>query len=110
MTYGIEVYNSDGVKTMGMDDFTYSQIFETTLPQTSANYNVSVPGYTFANCIVMFSPVNYVTGEQPGYGSINGFVPGYTSPGDGIVTVLAYNSSGSPCAASRMQVFRIFGG
>lgn len=109
MSYGIEIYNENGVRVMGMDDFTYTQIFETTIPEGNTNYNITVPGYSDNDCVVMFTPTSYVTGEQPIVSRPAGFVPVYQSPGGNIVRVVR-NTASSSTAAARMQVFRIFGG
>lgn len=108
MSYGIEVYNEDGVRVMGMDDFTYTQIYEQNIPAGSTNFNVTVPGFNNDNCVVMFTPINYATGEQPIIGDA-GFVPVYQAPGGDVVRVVR-NTGNSNTAASRMQVFRVFGG
>ncbi len=125
MSYGIEIYNESGVRVLGMADFTYSKIFETDIPAGSSNYNITVPGYSDANCIVVFTPIGYVTGEQSGSlgGSGSGFVPLYRSPGGNVVTVMrgpsgqAYDPGNQRfrtvygrVQACRMEVFRIFGG
>lgn len=125
MSYGIEIYDSTGVRTLGMGDFTYSKIFETDIPAGSSNYNITVPGYSNADCIVVFTPVNYVTGAQSGSlagSNGNGFVPLYRSPGGNVVTVVrgptgqAYDPGSQSfrtvtgrVQACRMEVFKIFG-
>lgn len=128
MSYGIEIYDSTGVRTLGMGDFTYSKIFETDIPAPGSNtapYNVTVPGYTDSNCVVVFTPLSYV-GEQPDSGlppSMPGFVPVYRSPGGNVVSVIRrtlgqYYDPGSQqfrqtygiTPACKMEVFRIFGG
>lgn len=126
MSYGIEIYNENGVRVLGMADFTYSKIFETNIPAGSSNYNITVPGYSDANCIVVFTPVGYVTGAQSGSlaGSAgSGFVPLYRSAGDNVITVIrgpsgqAYDQGNQRFVtvygrvqACRMEVFKIFGG
>lgn len=124
MSYGIEIYDENGVRTLGMADFTYSKIFETDIPAGSSNYNITVPGYSDANCIVVFTPVSYVTGAQSGSLPTNGsgFVPLYRSPGGEVVTVVrgpsgqAYDPGNQRFVtvygrvqACRMEVFKIFG-
>lgn len=128
MTYGIEIYDGNGTQVMGMQDFTYTKIFETTIPAPGGDtspYNVTVPGYSNANCMVLFTPLAYLTGAQSGTlpSGGAGFVPVYRSPGGEVVSVIRralgeYYDPGNQrfvqtygtTAACRMEVFRIFGG
>lgn len=129
MSYGIEIFDENGVRTLGMADFTYSKIFEVNIPAPGSDtspYNVTVPGYSDADCVVVFTPLTYVTGPQSGNGlppDGAGFVPVYRSAGGNVVSVIRrvlgqYYDPGSGqfrqirgfTAASKMEVFRIFGG
>lgn len=126
MSYGIEIYDASGNATLTMQDFTYTQIFETNIPAPGSDtsvYQVVVPGYSASTCIVIFTPLSYVTGDQPGFLLSGGFVPVYKDLGGNRVGVIRrapatyYDSSNqryqtyyTTTDASRMQVFRFAGG
>lgn len=128
MTYGIEIYDENQQQILGMQDFTYTKIWEEEIPAVGANgstapYNVTVPGYNSENCVVVFTPKVYVTGTQPDQqsGGGPGFVPVYRNAGGEVISVIRrvrgrYSFSGvtydsySYTAACVMEVFRIFGG
>lgn len=129
MSYGIEIFDETGVRTLGMGDFTYSKIFEVDIPAPggdTAPYNVTVPGFTDSECVVVFTPLSYISGAQPDNGlppDMRGFVPVYRSPGGNVVSVIRrvlgrYLNPGSgqfvqgygTTPACKMEVFRIFGG
>ncbi|KRW62325.1 hypothetical protein [Pseudomonas sp. TTU2014-080ASC] len=126
MSFGIEVFDENGVKTLGMQDFTYTKIFETTIPAPGNNtsvYNVTVPGFSDSNCVVVFTPLVYDQNGQPGYRDNNGYVPVYKSMGGEVVGVVRralaryYDASNqrwvdyhTETYASLMEVYRVFGG
>ncbi len=129
MSYGIEIYDENGVRTLGMADFTYTKIWEEDIPGVAetgpvAPYNVTVPGYDPATCVVMFTPKAYVTGAQDGNETKAGAgcVPVYRNAGGEVVSVIrrargAYQVGTNPTVtvysftpACTMEVFRIFGG
>lgn len=125
--YGIEIYDENGVRTLGMQDFTYTKIFETTIPAPGAStavYPVEVPGYDPDTCVVVFKPVTYITGDQPGFlvAGGGGFVPVYRDLGGETIGVIRrasatyfdisnqrFESYFTTTAASVMQVYKFAG-
>ncbi len=129
MSYGIEIYDENGVRTLGMADFTYTKIWEQDIPGVSENgstapYNVTVPGYDPNTCVVMFTPKAYLTGGQSAGGQLSGgpgFVPVYRNAGGEVISVIRramgrYTQGSNTVTvysytpACTMKVFRIFGG
>lgn len=92
MSYGIEIFDSDGNRTLGMEDFTYNKIFEVVIPRASesdtSSYIVDVPGFVDSECIIVFTPLTYSQGEQSGGADGIGFVPVYYSAGGTLVAVV----------------------
>lgn len=126
--WGIQILN-DGVETLGMGDFTYSKIFEAVIPapgNDTSVYPVTVPGYNDTDCVVVFTPINYLTGAQSGGFSPGapGYVPVYRSLGGEVLGVVRrvestyYDPGGAgtwrtfytTSSASLMEVYRVFGG
>jgi len=128
MSYGIEIYDGSGNRTLGMQDFTYYKIFEVEIPAPGSDtsvYPVTVPGYDPNTCVVIFTPLVYVTGNQPGFLGANGagFVPVYKDLGGEVVGVVRralaryYDTTNQRfvnyhtiTAASLMQVYKFSGG
>lgn len=92
MSYGIEIYDSSGNRTLGMQDFTYNKIFELYIPAAGSDtspYVVNVPGFVDSECVVLFTPATYTQGEQPGFlQGDSGIVPVYYSAGGTLVAVV----------------------
>lgn len=128
MSYGIEIFDSLGTRTLGMNDFTYYKIFETDIPAAGSNtsiYPVVVPGYDSESCVVLFTPLNYIAGEQPGGllpANGGGFVPVYKDLGGETVGVVRRSLASyfddsndrfvfyyTVTAPSRMQVYKFSG-
>jgi hypothetical protein len=124
MSFGIEVFDAGGNKTLGMEDFTYSLIYQQIIPAPGSNtLDITVPGFSNENCVVVFTPTVPETGDQPIDDVAAGFVPVYSSPSAGVVRVhrrtLAWWYDGSNnryvdyytmSAESRMEVYQVFGG
>lgn len=123
--YGIEIYDENGVRTLGMQDFTYTKIFEVVIPAPGSDtsvYPVVVPGYDSSNCVVVFKPLTYITGNQPGFLISEGFVPVYTELGGETIGVVRraaaryfdisnqrFVSYFTTTSASVMQVYKFAG-
>lgn len=73
MAFGFEVYDENGIKTLGMEDFTIRKIFEATVPGAQSNWvngtrtdsvQFTVPGYESDKCFVIITPTTYNTSAQ----------------------------------------------
>lgn len=74
MSYGIEIFDENGIRTLGMADFTYRKIFEASVPGISDSwtfnryinspYVLNVPGYDPSTCFVFIAPTGYYGGAQ----------------------------------------------
>mgnify|MGYP003602155034 CR=1 FL=1 len=71
--YGLNVFDSHGVKTLGMEDFTIQRLGWKIIPAITtggvgvrSNYDIvmDVPGYDPAKCFVLITPRKYAGYDQ----------------------------------------------
>jgi hypothetical protein len=104
MSFGIEVSDGAGAKTLGMDDFTIQRLasFVVAGSKTSGTgvrtdslvYNI--PGYDPATCFVMITPRVYANYAQPGYDDNWGYTPTYKDLGGSQIGIIRYMNYKQP--------------
>lgn len=100
MTYGIEVFDSSGIKTLGMEDFTIQRLATFIHPAekssgegTRADYTTyTVAGYDPGNCFVIITPRVYANYPQPGYADGWGYTPVYIDLGGNSFGIITYQN------------------
>lgn len=98
MDYGIEVFDANAVRTLGMNDFTIQKLAELLIPasQTSGTGTRSdyilmdVPDYDPAKGFVTITPRAYASYSQPGYPDAWGYVPVYKDLGGTKIAIYTY--------------------
>jgi hypothetical protein len=74
MDFGLSVFDANGIKTLGMEDFTLQKLAVMIVPAARGggqgnNYEyiiMDVPGYDPATCFVTITPKVYAPYDQPG--------------------------------------------
>lgn len=99
MSYGLRLYNSNGVITLDTNDFTLRSLGKLELAATGVNggsgvrndyITWTVPGYDPATCYVIITPNAYTSTDQ-GYGQPLGrSLPTYTEPGGEVIRIYTY--------------------
>lgn len=98
MAFGIEIFDENSVRTLGMEDFTLKKIFETEIPARpkASGANVrsdmlifNIPGYNQETCFVVITPKTFMQGTQNGY-SDGPYTPYYVDLGGESIGVLTY--------------------
>lgn len=98
MPFGLEIYNSSGVKVLGMEDFTIEKMFQASIPKRTGGgsghrsdwIEFSVPGYDPSKCFVVITPSVYASYDQPGYDDEWGFTPVYKDIGLNRIAIIDY--------------------
>ncbi|WP_312903864.1 hypothetical protein [Stutzerimonas nitrititolerans] len=101
--FGIEAFDENSVKVLGMEDFTFRKIFEAEIPPlvesspTDFNsyvrtdtLNFTVPGYSPSKCFVVITPKNYAQSAQNVDGPWGPFTPYYKDLGGEVIGVVRY--------------------
>jgi hypothetical protein len=98
MSYGMAVFDSNGVQTLGMEDFTIEKLAQMYLPAVRTMGNgirsdyivMDVPGYNPATCFVVITPRVYAGYSQPGRPDSWGYVPTYKDLGGTQIGIFTY--------------------
>lgn len=120
--FGIEAFDENSVKVLGMEDFTLHKIFEAEIPamfgqgagSRSDYYELSVPGYVSSECYVLITPSVYYSDPQS---TSTPYTPVYVELGGERIGVQRYiNDVGSGqrsgwfanSAKSILEVYKVF--
>jgi hypothetical protein len=98
MSFGMAVFDANGVQTLGMEDFTIEKLAQMNLPAMRNMGNgirsdyilMDVPGYNPATCFVVITPRVYAGYSQPGYPDLWGYVPTYKDLGGTQIGIFTY--------------------
>lgn len=103
MAFGLETFDELGVKTLGTEDFTLSEIFRGTIAATpirtifdgeytprSDYIHITVPGYDPATCRVIITPLTYYSNPQST--AYDPCTPVHKEIGAGAVGILTYRN------------------
>ena len=104
MSFGLTVWDGNGVQTLGMEDFTLQRLAIMTLPaKNSAGQGVNssyilmdVAGYDPATCLVLITPKVYASYPQPGYPDNWGVTPTYIDLGGTKIGIITYVNRREP--------------
>lgn len=117
MSYGIEVFDESGIRTLSMADFTYKKIFEATVPQITDQwtynryiddpYILTVPNYDPSTCFVFISPLGYYGGVQSdGSVATQVMTPTYRDMGGNRIGIIRYANESWEDAPNQRRLFR----
>jgi len=104
MSFGIRVFDGNGVETLGMDDFTIQRLAILTIPASNTSgagirsdyITLSVDGYDPATCFVTITPKVYSPYPQ-GQGQVSwGCVPTYRDLGGSNIAIITYCNKYTP--------------
>lgn len=104
MSFGIEIFDSSGVKTLGMGDFTIQKLATFVVGSSkTAGSGVrtdsivyDVRGYSSTNCFVIITPRAYANYNQPGYDDNWGYAPTYVDLGGTKIGIIRYMNYREP--------------
>lgn len=116
MSYGLEVFDSNRVKTLGMEDFTITRLATMTIPKNPSGPGarpaprtdyilMDVLGYDPATCFVLITPKAYSTGGEPRpYGW--GYIPTYKDLGGTQIAIYTYANYRDPTGIGNDYITR----
>jgi len=98
MSFGMTVFDANGVQTLGIEDFTIQKLAQMVLPEsrtggsgTRSDYILmDVPGYNPSTCFVIITPRKYAGYNQPGRPDLWGYVPTYKDLGGSLIGIFTY--------------------
>lgn len=114
MSYGLRLYNTNGVITLDTNDFTLRSLGKMEMPASSrggtgtrSDYITwTVPGYDPATCYVIVTPKVYTSYDQ-GYAVPDGpSLPTYTEPGGEVIHIYTYLNYKVPTGVGSKYVDR----
>ncbi|MCM8563102.1 hypothetical protein ACLE2W_23710 [Pseudomonas shahriarae] len=96
MDFGLSVFDANGIKTLGMEDFTLQKLAVMIVPAAKgggqgSNYEyilMDVPGYDPATCFVTITPKVYAPYDQLGYPDTWGGLPTYSNLGGTRIAII----------------------
>lgn len=98
MSFGIAVFDSGGIQTLGMEDFTIQKLASRVIPASRTSGSgvrsdyilMDVPGYSPDTCFVIITPRAYAAYSQPGYPDAWGYAPTYKDLGGTQIGIFTY--------------------
>lgn len=104
MSFGLTVWDGNGVQTLGMEDFTLQRLAIMTLPArfsgglgvNTSSILMDVDGYDPATCLVIITPRVYASYPQPGYSDSWGMTPTYVDLGGTKIGIVTYVNKLNP--------------
>lgn len=104
MSFGMEVFDGAGAKTLGMEDFTIQRLASFVVPGSKTSGTgvrtdslvYDIPGYNPATCFVMITPRVYANYPQPGYDDNWGYTPTYKDLGGTQIGIIRYMNYKQP--------------
>ena len=100
MSFGIRVFDGNGVETLGMDDFTIQRLAIMTIPASRSGglgvrgdyILINVDGYDPATCFVTITPKAYSPYPQGAGQAYWGCVPTYKDLGGTQIGIITYGN------------------